>query len=403
MVIGMGAEKKRDYYEVLGVPRTASAEELKKAYRRLAMQHHPDRNQGDKGAELKFKEISEAYEVLSDENKRRQYDQYGHDGMRSAFGPGGFDFSRDFTHVSDLQDLFGSLFGESGSVFEDIFGGGGGRRGSRTGPQQGSDLRFDLEIEFDEAVFGSHREITLPITEQCVTCGGSGSEAGSSEETCKQCGGRGAVVASSGFFQVRQTCQVCGGKGRVITKPCRECHGTGRQKTRKRLTLRIPPGVETGSRLRLAGRGEGGVRGGGSGDLYVILHVKPHAFFHREGNDLYCEVPVPFDVAALGGDVEVPTLEGMARLRIEAGTESGKVFRLRGKGAPSVEGYGSGDLHVKATIEVPSRLSSKQRKSLREFADQCNEDNYPMVRKLHEQAVAFMKARDDLKRSKTES
>jgi molecular chaperone DnaJ len=398
----MAAEKKRDYYEVLGIPRTASADELKKAYRRLAMQHHPDRNQGDKAAELKFKELSEAYEVLSDENKRRQYDQYGHDGMRSAFGPGGFDFSRDFTHVSDLQDLFGSLFGESGSVFEDVFG-GGGRRGSRTGPQQGSDLRFDLEIDFEEALFGSHREITLPMAEQCGACGGSGSEPGSSEETCKQCGGRGAVVASSGFFQVRQTCPVCGGRGRVIIKPCRACGGGGRQKTRKRLTLRIPPGVETGSRLRLAGRGEGGVRGGNAGDLYVILHVKPHTFFHREGSDLYCEVPVPFDVAALGGEVEVPTMEGLARLKIEAGTEGGKVFRLRGKGAPSVEGYGAGDLHVKVIIEVPAGLSSRQKKALREFADQCNGDNYPLVRKLHEQAAAFLKTRDDLKRSKTES
>lgn len=400
----MGTEKKRDYYEVLGLPRTASADEIKKAYRRLAMQHHPDRNQGDKAAEAKFKEISEAYEVLSDENKRRQYDQFGHEGMRSTFGPGGFDFSRDFTHVSDLQDLFGSLFGESGSVFEDVFGGGGGgRRSSRSGPQQGADLRFDLEIEFEESVFGAHREITLPIAEQCATCSGSGSEPGSSEETCKQCGGRGAVVASSGFFQVRQTCPVCGGKGRVITKPCRECRGSGRMKVRKRLTLRIPPGVETGSRLRLAGRGEGGARGGPAGDLYVILHVKPHAFFQREGSDLHCEVPVPFDVAALGGDVEVPTLEGLARLKIDAGTETGRVFRLRGKGAPSVEGYGAGDLHVRVVIEIPSRLNSKQKKMLRDFAEQCTGDNYPHIRKLHEQVELFMKAKDDLKRAKPES
>jgi molecular chaperone DnaJ len=366
------------------------------------MQYHPDRNQGDKSAETRFKEVSEAYEVLSDDNKRRQYDQFGHEGMRSTFGPGGFDFSRDFTHVSDLQDLFGSLFGDGGGTFEDVFG-GGGRRAGRTGPQQGADLRFDLEIEFEESVFGVQREITLPISEQCGVCNGSGSETGSKEETCKHCGGRGAVVASSGFFQVRQTCPVCGGKGKVIIKPCKECRGNGRVKTRKRMTLRIPPGVETGSRLRLAGRGEGGVRGGPAGDLYVILHVKPHSFFQREGNDLYCEVPVPFDVAALGGDVEVPTLAGMARLRIDAETETGRVFRLRGKGAPSVEGHGYGDLNVKVVIEVPARLSSKQKKALKDFSDQCTGDNYPQAKKLHEQAEAFMKARDDLKRAKTES
>lgn len=394
----MESGKKRDYYDVLGVPRDASPDAIKKAYRRLAMQYHPDRNQGDKAAEGKFKEISEAYEVLSDEGKRRQYDQYGHEGMRSTFGPGGFDFSRDFTHVSDLQDLFGSLFGESGSVFDELFG--GGRRTSRSGPQQGADLRFDLEIEFEESVFGAQREITLPITEQCAACGGSGSEPGTAEETCRHCGGRGAVVASSGFFQVRQTCPACGGRGKVITKPCRECRGAGRQKTRRRLALRIPPGVETGSRLRLAGRGEGGIRGGGAGDLYVILHVKAHPLFQREGNDLLCEVPVPFHVAALGGDVEVPTLDGFARLKIDAGTESGRVFRLRGKGVPSVEGYGIGDLHVKIHIEVPTRLNSRQKKLLRDFEEVCSADNYPHGMKLREAAEAFMKVRDTLKKEK---
>lgn len=383
---------KRDYYEVLGVPREASAEEIKKAYRRLAMQHHPDRNQGDKVAEAKFKEISEAYEVLCDAEKRRQYDQYGHEGLRSAFGPGGFDFSRDFTHLSDLQDLFGSLFGEGGGLFEDIFG--GGRRTSRTGPQQGADLRFDLEIEFEEGVFGANREITLTVNEQCAACSGKGSAPGSTEETCRHCGGRGAVVSSSGFFQVRQTCPVCGGGGRMITKPCVDCRGTGRQKARKRLALRIPPGVETGSRLRLAGRGEGGVRGGPPGDLYVILHVKPHELFQREGQDLLVDLPVPMHIAVLGGDVEVPTLDGYARLRIDPGTESGRMFRLRGKGVKNVDGFGRGDLHVRAVVEMPSQLNSHQKKALKAFSDISTDDNYPVALKVRERAEAFLKRRE---------
>ncbi len=384
---------KRDYYEVLGVPREASAEEIKKAYRRLAMQHHPDRNQGDKVAEAKFKELSEAYEVLSDADKRHQYDQYGHEGLRSTFGPNGFDFSRDFTHLSDLQDLFGSLFGEGGGgLFEDLFG--GGRRGSRTGPQQGADLRFDLEIDFEEAVFGAQREITLPVSDPCPTCAGKGSAPGSTEEACRHCGGRGAVISSSGFFQVRQTCPVCGGGGRMITKPCGDCRGTGRQKTRKRMTLRIPPGVETGSRLRLAGRGEGGLRGGPAGDLYVILHVKPHDIFQREGADLLCELPVPMHIAALGGDVEAPTLDGYTSIKIEAGTESGRLFRLRGKGVKAVDGYGRGDLHVRVVVEMPAHLSSAQKKALRAFSDACTPDNYPVAGKVRERVAAFFVRRD---------
>lgn len=391
---------KRDYYEVLGAARTASPDEVKKAYRRMAMQYHPDRNPGDKAAEAKFKEVSEAYEVLSDAEKRRVYDQYGHDGMKSAFGPGGFDFSRDFTHVSDLQDLFGSLFGDGGGVFEDLFG--GGRRSSRTGPQQGADLRFDLEIEFVDAIFGAVREITLPVNEQCETCKGMGSEPGSSEETCRHCGGRGAVVSASGFFQVRQTCPVCSGSGKMITKPCRECKGAGRLKTRKRLTLRIPAGVETGSRLRLAGRGEGGVRGGPAGDLYVILHVKQHDLFQREGSELLCEIPVPMHVAALGGEVEVPTIDGFATLKVEAGTETGKIIRLRGKGVPNVDGYGRGDMHVRVVVEVPVHLSSKQKKALKEFSDACESDNFPIARKVRDRANEFFKAKEALKNVKDE-
>jgi molecular chaperone DnaJ len=391
---------KRDYYEVLGAARTASPDEIKKAYRRMAMQYHPDRNQGDKVSEAKFKEVSEAYEVLSDPEKRRLYDQYGHEGMKSQFGPGGFDFSRDFTHVNDLQDLFGSLFGDGGGVFEDLFG--GGRRTSRTGPQQGADLRFDLEIDFEEAIFGVQREITLPVTEQCAACKGMGSEPGSSEETCRHCGGRGAVISASGFFQVRQTCPVCSGSGKLITKPCRECKGVGRQKTRKRLTLRIPPGVETGSRLRLAGRGEGGVRGGPAGDLYVILHVRPHDLFQREGNELLCEIPVPMHIAAMGGEISVPTLEGFATLKIEPGTETGHIFRMRGKGAPSVDGRGHGDMHVRVVVEVPVRLNSKQKKALKDFSDACESGNFPLGLKVQDRANAFFKAKKDLAEAKAE-
>ncbi len=390
---------KRDYYDVLGVPRSASADEVKKAYRRLAMQYHPDRNQGDKGAEAMFKEVSEAYEVLSDADKRRQYDQYGHEGLKSAFGPDGFNFSRDFTHVSDLQDLFGSLFGDgSGGVFEDLFG--GGRRTSRTGPQQGADLRFDLEIDFEEAMFGSRREITLTVAEQCAACKGMGSEPGAVEESCRHCGGRGAVISSSGFFQVRQTCPVCSGSGRMITKPCRECKGAGRQKNRKRLTLPIRPGVETGSRLRLAGQGEGGVRGGPAGDLYVLLHVKPSALFQREGTELLCEFPVPMHIAAIGGEVSVPTLDGFAALKIEAGTETGRIYRLRGKGAPSLDGHGQGDLHMRVVVEVPTRLDSKQKKMLKDFGESCKDENHPMSGKLRDQANGFFKAKQEIAKTK---
>ena len=393
--------QKKDYYEVLGIARQASTDDIRKAYRRLAMQYHPDRNQGDKAAESKFKEISEAYEVLSDQDRRRLYDQYGHEGLRSAFGPGGFDFSRDFTHFSDLQDLFGSLFGEGGGIFEDILG--GGRRSSRTGPQQGADLRFDLEIDFEEAVFGSHREIVLPVAEQCGACGGRGSEPGSSEEACRHCGGHGAVVSSSGFFQVRQTCPACGGSGRVITKPCQSCRGSGRQKTRRKLTLRIPAGVETGSRLRLAGRGEGGARGGPAGDLYVVLHVKAHDVFERDGNDLLCEVPVPVHIAALGGEIQVPTLDGYASLKIDAGMESGKLFRLRGRGAPSVDGRGKGDLIVRAVAEIPAHLGSRQKKALKEFADSCGTENYPASVRLKERTEAFLARKRDIGKIQAES
>jgi len=389
--------EKRDYYEVLGINRSATADELKKAYRKKAMKYHPDRNAGDKDAETKFKEVSEAYEVLSDQKKRQQYDQFGHDGLKSSFGPGGFDFGRDFTHGADLQDILGSIFGGGGGIF-DGFMGGGQRRGRPDGPQAGADLRFDIEIDFEEAAFGSEREITLPISVQCGTCSGSGMTPGSKRETCRQCGGAGSVISGGGFFQVRQTCPVCKGEGTFSTNPCSKCSGSGRVKTRKRITLKIPRGVETGSRLRLAGKGEGGVRGGPAGNLYVIIHVKPHAVFKRHDDDLSCTIPVPFDVLALGGSIQVPTLDGFAKLKISAGTETGKVYRLRSKGMPNVEGYGRGDLHAQIVTEVPVKLNSRQKKILQEYQENIVEKNYPAAKRFREQAEKFFERKKAMKK-----
>ena len=394
---------KQDYYELLGVSRSASPDEVKKAYRKLAMKYHPDRNAGNAEAEEKFKEVSEAYEVLSDANKRQQYDQYGHDGLKSSFGPGGFDFGRDFTHGADLQDILGSIFGGGGGggggMFDDFFGGGGRRRGGRPdGPQPGADLRFDIEIDFEEAAYGSEREITLPISVQCDPCTGSGVTPGSKRETCRQCGGAGSVISGGGFFQVRQTCPVCGGQGTLVTNPCSKCEGSGRVKTRKRITLKIPRGVETGSQLRLAGKGEGGVRGGPAGNLYVVIRVRPHALFRRREDDLFCEMPVPFDVLTLGGNIDVPTIDGFAKLKIAPGTETGKVFRLRSKGMPNVEGRGRGDLHAQVVTEIPVKLSSKQKKALIEFKDNVTDKNYPSAARFREQAKTFLERKKAMKK-----
>ncbi len=382
---------KRDYYEVLGVSRTASDEEIKKAYRKLALQHHPDRNAGNKAAEEKFKELSEAYEVLNDSQKRQQYDQYGHAGLRSSFGPGGFDFSRDFTHGADLHDIFGDLFGGAGGMFEEFFGRAGGRRGADgSRAARGADLRFDLEIDFEDSIFGAEHEITLPVSDTCSTCKGTGAEPGHHKETCRHCNGRGIVVTSSGFFHVQQDCPSCGGRGEIITHPCRTCRGTGLVKNSKQLMLKIPPGVETGSRLRLSGRGEGGVRGGPPGDLYVMLHVRPHSLFQREGADLFCEVPVPLDTALLGGEIQVPTVEGWATLKLAPGTENGKLFRLRGKGVPGLGGEPPGDLHARVTVEVPKNLSGAQKRKLKEFIDSCAEDQYPGRNQFKKHAGEFL-------------
>ncbi|MFO7536404.1 MAG: molecular chaperone DnaJ [Kiritimatiellia bacterium] len=390
----------KDYYELLGVSRTSTAEEIKKAYRKLAMQYHPDRNPDDKAAESRFKEISEAYEVLSDNEKRQRYDQYGHEGLKSAFGPGGFEFNRDFTHFGDLQDILGSLFGGGGGggIFDDFMGGGGRSRrgGSRTGPQPGSDLQFEMEIDLEEAVFGSTRDITLPMTEDCARCHGNGAEPGSKPETCRRCGGQGVVVSASGFFQVRQTCQACGGTGQMISNLCRECRGTGRRKADRTLSIHIPKGVFTGARLRLPGKGEPGMRGGTPGDLYVVLHVRAHAIFECDDDDLFCEAPVPFDVAALGGEIDVPTPDGVAQLKIEAGTASGKVYRLKGKGLSLQGRHARGDLMVRVVVQVPVNLSSAQKKAIRELREQMGASNFPGNSEFTKKMDAFYRRKRDL-------
>ncbi len=385
---------KRDYYEVLGVTKSASEDELKKAYRKLAMQYHPDRNPDNKAADEKFKEICEAYEVLSDAGKRQRYDQFGHDGVKSSFGPGGFDFGRDFTHSGDFGDIFESIFGGG---FSDMFGGGGGRRQARNsnGQQRGDDLRFDLEIDFEEALFGSERSVDLKINDSCSTCHGTGAAAGSGRETCRQCGGQGFVVAGGGFFQVRQSCPVCKGEGSIIKDPCKTCQGSGRIKTPRHIALRIPKGVETGSRLRLSGKGESGLRGGPAGDIYVVLHVREHDIFERHGDDLVCTVPVSPITAALGGEVQIPTPDGFARIKLAPGTPNGKILRLRNKGMPNLHG-GTGDLHLRIELETPAKLNAKQKQALKTFVDQSSENNFPDAAKLNKSIETFYKRRDAL-------
>ena len=393
---------KRDYYEVLGIGKTASADEIKKAYRKLAMQYHPDRNPDNKEAAEKFKETCEAYEVLSDSDKRHRYDQYGHAGMKSAFGPGGFDFGRDFTHGQDfdLQDILGSFFGGEGGL-GDLFG-GGGRRQQRNpnGAQRGDDLRFDLEIDFEEALFGSEREVDLNVNDACETCHGSGTASGSLRETCRQCGGHGVVVVGGGFIQMRQTCPVCRGEGSIIRNPCKKCNGSGRVKAPRHIALRIPKGVETGSRLRLSGKGESGLRGGPAGDLYVVLHVREHDVFMRQDDDLICTVHVSPIVAALGGEIEVPTPDGHARIRLPAGTPSGKVFRLRDKGMTGLNGS-CGDLHVRIDLEVPNHISSKQKRMLEDLNAHMTPDNFPEAGKQRKAVDAFFARRDALRKHAT--
>jgi len=369
----------RDYYEVLGVQKGVSAEEIKKAYRKLAVKYHPDKNPGDKTAEDKFKELGEAYEVLSEPQKRAAYDQYGHAAFDRRAG-GGFGQAGGF---HDPFDIFRDVFGGGGSIFEDLFG---TSRSDPTKPQRGDDLRYDMELTFLEAARGCEKEISVSKPEACDSCAGSGAEEGSKSRTCASCGGRGQVISSRGIFSIAQTCPQCQGAGRVIDKPCRTCRGTGRRERASKIKLRIPAGVDSGSRLRSAGNGEAGYRGGPSGDLYVVLHVRAHEFFQRDGDDLLCEVPVSFVQAALGAEIEVPTLDNKAMVKLPAGTQPGTMFRLKGHGIKSVQGHGLGDLHVRVNVEVPTHLTGAQKEKLQEFSELCNGKESPLSQSFFERA-----------------
>lgn len=388
---------KRDYYEVLGVSKSASADEIKSAYRKLAMKYHPDRNPGDEEAKAKFQEASEAYEVLSNDEKRQRYDQFGHQGVN--FGPGGFDFGRDFSHFQDIDlgDILNSVFGGGmgGGAFGGMFG-GGRRQANPDGPQRGADMSMELEVDFEEALFGSERTLDLTLPEECDQCHGSGAAKGSKRTTCSTCGGRGAVVRGNGFFQVRQTCPKCGGEGSVIERPCPACHGSGQMRAKRQVTLRIPKGVDTGSRLRLAGKGGGGLRGGEPGDLYVVVRVRDSEIFMRDGLDLAVDVPVSPISAAVGGEVDVPTPDGVANLKIPSGTPNGKLFRLRGKGMPSLRGMGTGDLVVRIVFEVPQRLTAKQRGLLDDLAKILEPENFPDAQRLSAATKQFYSRKEKL-------
>ncbi|PIX05451.1 MAG: molecular chaperone DnaJ [Gallionellales bacterium CG_4_8_14_3_um_filter_54_18] len=352
---------KKDYYEVLGINRDASDDEIKKAYRKLAMKHHPDRNPDNPKAEEHFKEAKEAYETLSDAQKRAAYDQYGH----AAFEAGGMGGG----------SPFGAGAGAQGFDFSDIFGDifGGNRGGGRTSAQRGADLRYNLEITLEQAARGTETEIRIPTMAECETCHGSGAKAGTSATTCTTCGGHGQVRMQQGFFSVQQACPRCHGTGKIIASPCKPCNGQGRIKKHKTLSVKIPPGVDNDDRIRLTGEGELGANGGPSGDLYVVVHLKPHAVFQRDHNDLHCEMPISFSTAALGGEIEIPTLDGKASIKIPAETQSGKQFRLRGKGIKGVRSATHGDLHCHVIVETPVNLTERQKELLREFEQSINE------------------------------
>ena len=350
---------KRDYYEVLGVDKDADDKDIKKSYRRVAMKYHPDRNPDDPDAEEKFKEATEAYDVLMDGEKRQAYDQFGHAGVDPNMGGGAGGFGG-----GSFSDIFGDVFG-------DIFGGGGGR--GPGGPQRGSDLRYTLDISLEDAVKGTTVEIRVPTLAGCETCDGSGAKKGSTPTTCGTCGGVGQVRMQQGFFQVQQTCPTCRGRGKSISDPRTDCQGQGRVEKTKTLSVKVPPGVDTGDRIRLSGEGEAGPEGGPTGDLFVQMSVKQHPIFERDGKNLYCEVPITFVDAAVGGELEVPTLDGRVKLKIPAETQTGKLFRLRGKGVKPVRGGSVGDLLCRAVVETPVNLNKQQKEMLREFQDSLGE------------------------------
>lgn len=376
---------KTDFYELLGVSKSATAAEIKKAYRKMAVKYHPDKNPDDATAEEKFKEIGQAYEVLSDEQKRAAYDRYGHAAFENGGGGGGGGFH-------DASDIFSQVFGGAfGGGFEDFFGGGGGGGRSRGGPrpQKGSDLRYDLEITLEDAAKGVEKELEIERLANCKTCDGSGSKDGSGRTTCSTCGGRGAVTRQSGIFVQQTSCPTCGGEGEVVKDPCSSCGGDGRTQQPNRIKLRIPAGVDDGMRLRSSGNGDKGLRGGPTGDLYVFIHVRAHDVFEREEDDLFCKVPLSFAKAALGGELKVPTLDGKSSIKIPAGTQGGTIFRLRGKGVPEVGSSTRGDLHIEVQVEVPTKLDSTQKEKLQAFSESIGEKNSPISEGFFDRAKRF--------------
>ncbi len=375
---------KRDYYEVLGVNKNASESEIKSAYRRLAMKFHPDRNQDDASAEEKFKEVKEAYEILSDERKRAAYDQFGHAGLEGHGAPGGFE--------GGFGDIFESVFG-------DMFG--GGRSGGRNRVYRGADLRYDLTLTLEEAVSGTEVKIRIPTHVACKTCNGSGAKPGTSPITCNTCHGMGQVRVQQNFFSIQQTCPKCHGTGKIVRDPCPDCRGQGLVKEHKTLSVKIPAGVDTGDRIRLSGEGEAGLNGGPNGDLYVQINIKPHAIFVREDNNLYCEVPIDIVTAALGGELEVPTLDGKVLLKIPPETQTGKVFRLANKGIKPVRGGPQGDLHCRIVVETPVHLTAKQKELLIEFQNSMRDSNMPHTPKSTSWLDSVKKFLEDIGLSKS--
>jgi len=381
--------EKRDYYEVLGVSRDVSPDDLKKAYRKLAVKFHPDKNPGDKTAEDKFKEVGEAYDVLSDDQKRPAYDRYGHAAFSGGMGgpsSGGGGFHNPF-------DIFNEVFsGGGGGIFEQFFGGGGGGGRRRSdGPQRGADLRYGMEITLEDAANGVEREIDYERLIGCKTCSGSGSNSGAGKKSCRTCGGAGQVIMSRGIFQVQQTCPDCQGSGETISDPCRTCRGAGLAKAPAHVRVKVPAGIEDGSRLRSSGNGNAGTKNGPNGDLYVVVQVKPHEIFEREGDDLHCDMPVSFATAALGGEITVPTMGAKATVKVPTGTQNGTTFRLRGKGMRSLGTEHYGDLYVHVQIAVPTKLSTEQRTKLEDYAKSLGETTSPMEETFLEKAKKFFR------------
>lgn len=376
---------KADYYELLGVSRNDDASTIKKAYRKLAIKYHPDKNPDDAKAEERFKEIGEAYEILSDDEKRAAYDRYGHAAFEGGMGGGGGG------GFHDAADIFSQVFGGGGG-FEDFFGGGGGRRGGgrqRSAKRSGSDLRYDLDITLEETAVGVEKELEIEKEAVCKSCDGKGSKSSGGVTQCRTCGGRGVVTRQAGIFVQQTTCPDCGGSGEVIKDPCSDCNGSGTVQETSRIKIRIPAGVDSGTRLRSSGNGDAGLRGGPAGDLYVFIDVEDHEVFEREGENLFCEVPMPFGVATLGGELKVPTLEGKSSIKIPGGTQGGTVFRLRGKGIKDLSSGYKGDLHVEVKVEVPTKLNSDQKEKLKHFTESIGEKNSPIEEGFFEKAKKF--------------